>query len=87
MNDYEYLIAQLDLLIGFLDVSGREVFEQISVHDSLNIGITVGELYGNNYETFMVRANTKGDENLVQLTGFVLKKRDENTNQNTSYRI
>ena len=40
-----------------------------------------------NYETFMVRANTKGDENLVQLTGFVLKKKDENTNQNTSYRI
>jgi hypothetical protein len=37
------------------------------------------------YETFMIKTNTKGDENLVQLLRFVLKKRDENINQNTSY--
>ncbi len=52
MNDYEYLIKQLDLLIGFLDVSKREVFDQIQNHDSFNIGVTVGSLYENSYENY-----------------------------------
>ncbi len=52
MNDYKYLLKQLDLLIGFLDVSEETVFNQIRNHDSFNIGITVGTLYEDNYKNY-----------------------------------
>lgn len=52
MNDYDYIIQQLDLLIGLLDVSKLEVFEQIKNHDSYNTGISVGKLYENSYENY-----------------------------------
>lgn len=33
MNDLDYLISQLNLLMGFLDVSDEQVYEQIKGHD------------------------------------------------------
>jgi len=52
MKDYEYLISQLNKIIGFLDVSKNEVYKKIENHDSNQIGITIGMLYDNNYEDF-----------------------------------
>lgn len=52
MNDYEYLIQQLDLLIGFLDVSDEQVYNQIKQHDRFNLGMTIEQLYQNNYENY-----------------------------------
>lgn len=47
MSDYEYLIKQLDLLVGVLDVSEQAIFEQIRNHDSFSLGISIGMLYEN----------------------------------------
>lgn len=52
MNDYDYLIQQLNLLIGFLDVSDEKVYNQIKTHDRYNLGITIEELYQKNYENY-----------------------------------
>lgn len=52
MNDYDYLIQQLNLLIGFLDVSDENVYNQIKTHDRYSLGITIEELYQNSYENY-----------------------------------
>ena len=52
MNDYDYLIKQLNLLIGLLDVSEKEVYNQIRNHDQFNLGITIEQLYDNEYSNF-----------------------------------
>lgn len=52
MNDYEYLIKQLNLLIGFLDVSDRSVYDQIKYHDQFNMGVTIEQLYENSYHNY-----------------------------------
>ena len=52
MNDYDYFINQLNLLIGFLDVSEEEVYNQIKHHDQFNLGITIEQLYDNEYTNF-----------------------------------
>ena len=52
MNDLDYLLHQLNLLIGFLDVSEREVYDQIKNHDQYNIGITIAELYNHEYSNY-----------------------------------
>ena len=52
MNDYEYLRGQLDLLIGFLDVSDENVYNQIKNHDRFNLGITIEQLYESKYENY-----------------------------------
>jgi len=52
MNDYEYLIKQLDLLIGFLDVSSMTVYNQIKDHDQFETGFTIEQLYENSYDNY-----------------------------------
>lgn len=52
MNDYEYLIKQLGLLIGFLDVSNKSVYDQIKYHDEFNVGFTIEQLYENSYDNY-----------------------------------
>jgi len=52
MNDLDYLINQLDLLIGFLDVSDEQVYQQIKDHDRFNLGLTIEQLYNKNYENY-----------------------------------
>ena len=52
MNDLEYLLNQLNLLIGFLDVSDEQVYHQIKNHDRFNLGITIEQLYENNFENY-----------------------------------
>lgn len=52
MTDLDYLINQLNLLIGFLDVSDEQVYEQIKHHDRFNLGITIEQLYKNNFDNY-----------------------------------
>lgn len=52
MNDYEYLIKQLGLLIGFLDVSNKSVYDQIKDHDQFDLGLTIEQLYENSYDNY-----------------------------------
>ena len=57
-TDYDYLINQLNLLIGFLDVSDKAVFNQIKKHDKFNLGLTIGQLYKNKYENYSSHIST-----------------------------
>lgn len=52
MNDLDYLTNQLNLLIGFLDVSDEQVYQQIKHHDRFNLGVTIEQLYENNFENY-----------------------------------
>ncbi len=52
INDYDYLVQQLNLLIGFIDVSDEQVYQQIKSHDRFSIGITIEELYQKNYKNY-----------------------------------
>lgn len=52
MNDFDYLVNQLNLLIGFLDVSDEQVYNQIKHHDRFNIGLTIEQLYDNQYSNY-----------------------------------
>ncbi len=52
MNELEYLIKQLDLIIGFLNVSDEEVYNQIKNHDKFDFGISIDNLYEGNFENF-----------------------------------
>jgi len=52
MNEYDYLIEQLGLLIGFLNVSNEDVYNQIKNHDQYDLGITIEQLYNNSYSNF-----------------------------------
>src|ERR1700733_8541543 len=52
MNDFDYLINQLNLLVGLLDVSEEEVYNQIKHHDQFNLGMTIERLYDNEYANF-----------------------------------
>jgi hypothetical protein len=52
MNEYDYLLKQLDLLIGFLDVSDEAIYVQIKNHDQFGLGFTIEQLYDNKYENF-----------------------------------
>ncbi len=52
MDGYEYLLKQLNLLIGFLDVSDEHVNQQIKHHDRFNLGITIEQLYESSYENY-----------------------------------
>ena len=58
MNDLDYLINQLDLLIGFLDVSDEQVYNQIKTHDRYNLGVSIAELYDNKYENYLNHITT-----------------------------
>ena len=52
MNDLDYLLNQLNLLIGFLDVSDEQVYNQIKHHDRFNTGLTIEQLYDNHYDNY-----------------------------------
>ncbi len=52
MTDYDYLIKQLNLLIGFLDVSDEDVYMKIKHHDRFNLGLTIEQLYETNYNNY-----------------------------------
>jgi hypothetical protein len=52
MNHLEYLFKQLNLLIGFLDVSDQAVYNQIKLHDRFNLGFTIEQLYDSSYENY-----------------------------------
>lgn len=52
LNPYEYLIKQLGLLVGFLDVSEFAVYNQIKNHDQYNLGMTIEQLYDNSYSNY-----------------------------------
>ncbi len=52
MNDLDYLLNQLNLLIGFLDVSDEQVYQQIKGHDRFNLGFTIEQLYEKNYDNY-----------------------------------
>lgn len=52
MNEYEYLIQQLNLLVGFLDVSDEKVYDQIKGHDRFNLGLTIEQLYQKSHENY-----------------------------------
>lgn len=52
MNDLDYLLKQLNLLIGFLDVSDQTVYNQIKQHDRFNLGLTIEQLYDGSYDNY-----------------------------------
>jgi len=52
MNDLDYLIKQLNLLIGFLDVSDEQIYNQIKQHDRYDLGFTIEQLYDNRYDNY-----------------------------------
>lgn len=52
MNDYDYLIQQLNLLVGFLDVSDEDVYNQIKEHDRFGTGLTIEQLYQKKYKNY-----------------------------------
>ena len=58
MNELDYLIKQLDLLIGFLDVSDEEIYKQIKYHDRFQMGLTIEQLYESNYENYLNHITT-----------------------------
>jgi len=58
MNELEYLRKQLNLIIGFLDVSDKSVYETIKSHDKFELGLSIGDLYGNNYKNFQNHVTT-----------------------------
>jgi len=58
MNDLEYLLKQLNLLIGFLDVSDQAVYNQIKQHDRFNLGLTIEQLYDSNYNNYSNHIST-----------------------------
>jgi hypothetical protein len=58
MNDLEYLSNQLNLLIGFLDVSEEQVYQQIKHHDHFNMGMTIEQLYENNFDNYQNHITT-----------------------------
>jgi len=49
-EDYDFLISQLNRIIGFLDVSELEVFNKIKDHNKL--GFSIKQLYENSYEDY-----------------------------------
>lgn len=58
MNEFEYLSQQLNLIIGFLDVSDKSVYETIKSHDKFELGIPIDDLYGNDYKNFQNHITT-----------------------------
>ena len=52
MSNIDYLINQLNILIGFLEVSDEEVYQQIKHHDRFNMGMTIEQLYESNFNNY-----------------------------------
>ncbi len=52
MNDLDHLLKQLNLLIGFLEVSDQTVYSQIRQHDRFNLGLTIKQLYDGSYDNY-----------------------------------
>ena len=58
MNELEYLRQQLNLIIGFLDVSDEDVYESIKKHDKYEMGQSIDDLYGNKYSNYQNHITT-----------------------------
>ena len=58
MNELEYLIEQLNLIIGFLDISDEEVYDQIKSRDKYQFGLSIDSLYKGNYENYRNHVTT-----------------------------
>ncbi len=52
MNDLENLFKQLNLIVGFLDVSDEDVYNQIKNHDRFGLGVSIEDLYDNSFENY-----------------------------------
>jgi hypothetical protein len=52
MNKYENLIAELNKIIGLLEVSDASIFEKIKGNDRFGIGMTINNLYNNEYNEY-----------------------------------
>ena len=87
MTDYDYLINQLNLLVGFLAVSDKDVFNQVKKHDKFKLGLTIGQLYKNKYKNYSSHISTSAFilgfthfEDFVSkcLTKYLVKNPDKN---------
>src|ERR1700744_3615545 len=87
MTDIDYLINQLSLLVGFLDVSDEEIYHQIKTHDRFNLGLTIEQLYKGKYENYSSHISTSAfilgfthfeDFVTKRLTKFLEKYPDKN---------
>jgi len=58
MNEIIYLREQLNLIIGFLDVSDEAVYEAIKAHDKYELGQSIDDLYGNEYSNYQNHITT-----------------------------
>jgi hypothetical protein len=58
MTDVDYLLNQLNLLIGFLDVSDEKIYHQIKGHDRFNLGLTIEQLYKGEYDNYSSHIST-----------------------------
>lgn len=58
MSELNHLMQQLNLLIGFLDVSDIIVYEEIKNHDKYELGLTIDDLYENNFNNFQNHITT-----------------------------
>ena len=52
MNDFKYLVNQLNLLIGFLEASDEQVYEKIKQYDRFDMGVTIEALYDSQYANY-----------------------------------
>lgn len=54
MNRIEQLTDELNKIIGLLEVSDCQVFDNIRDHDRFGIGTTIGDLYNGQYSEFQI---------------------------------
>jgi hypothetical protein len=52
MDEHQYLITQLNLIVGFIEVSDEKVFEQIKQHDRFGLGVTIDLLYQSEHSNY-----------------------------------
>ena len=52
MNRFETLLNDLNKIVGLLEVSEKTVFEMIKKNDRFSIGISISELYNNQYDEY-----------------------------------
>nr|HMT11463.1 hypothetical protein [Ignavibacteria bacterium] len=53
-----YLVKQLNLLIGFLEVSEENIYDLIKTHDSFGFGFSIESSYENEYENYKNHVTT-----------------------------
>ena len=58
MDHLNYLVKQLNLLIGFLEVSEENIYDLIKTHDSFGFGFSIESSYENEYENYKNHVTT-----------------------------